>query len=115
MDQHRQAIVVMNYVLGGFKLLALLGLGGLVLFSLDEPLDALGVALVSAVALGVGLLAAANLLAGWGFARDRRWARALLWCLSAPALLNVPIGTAVGGYTMWVLVRTRPQPGGESL
>jgi len=57
-------------------------------------------------AIGVAILikAGASFLAGWGLLQRERWARILTLVLSFLALLNFPLGTALGVYSLWVLL-----------
>jgi hypothetical protein len=48
--------------------------------------------------------AAAGLIAGWGLLQRQDWARTVALVVGFVALLNVPIGTALGIYTLWVLL-----------
>jgi hypothetical protein len=48
--------------------------------------------------------AALGFLAGWGLLQRERWARTLTLVLSFLALLNIPLGTALGVYSLWVLL-----------
>jgi len=48
--------------------------------------------------------AAFGFLAGWGLLRREPWARMLTIVLSFLALFNIPLGTALGIYSMWVLL-----------
>jgi hypothetical protein len=56
--------------------------------------------------LGTLLLfkAIASLAAGIGLLQRQPWARTLVLVLAFISLLNVPFGTAVGIYTIWVLM-----------
>lgn len=45
-----------------------------------------------------------GIVGGVGLLRARPWARVLLLVLGALNLMFVPIGTALGGYTFWVLL-----------
>ncbi len=56
--------------------------------------------------LGVFILAKSSVgfLAGWGLLNREPWARILALVLGFVALLNVPFGTALGVYTLWVLL-----------
>ncbi len=47
---------------------------------------------------------AAGFLAGWGLLQRESWARMLSIVLALLALLNIPFGTALGIYTLWVLL-----------
>lgn len=56
--------------------------------------------------LGILVLAksAAGFIAGWGLLQRLPWARMLTIILSFLALFNVPFGTALGIYSLWVLL-----------
>ena len=56
--------------------------------------------------LGIVILlkAACGFLAGWGLMRHESWARLLALVLAFVSLFNIPLGTAMGVYTMWVLL-----------
>ena len=61
--------------------------------------------LLSVVALLLLAKAACGFLAGWGLLQHERWARVLALVLSFISLFtNIPFGTALGIYTMWVLL-----------
>jgi len=59
---------------------------------------------LSVVAVIVLVKAAAGFLAGWGLLEREPWARMLTLVLSFLALFNIPFGTALGIYTLWVLL-----------
>lgn len=44
-----------------------------------------------------------GILAGWGLLNYKPWARILAIVLSAIRLINIPIGTVLGIYGLWVL------------
>jgi hypothetical protein len=48
--------------------------------------------------------AAAGFIAGWGLLQRESWARVVALVVGFVALLNVPLGTALGIYTLWVLL-----------
>jgi len=56
--------------------------------------------------IGVLLFATsiAGFLAGWGLLKYRPWARMLTLILGVISLIHVPFGTALGIYTLWVLL-----------
>jgi hypothetical protein len=56
--------------------------------------------------VGVFLLASAvaGLVAGWGLLNYRPWARVLSLVLGVISLIHFPFGTALGIYTLWVLL-----------
>ena len=51
--------------------------------------------------------AAASLIAGWGLLQREPWGRILALVVGFISLFNVPIGTALGVYTLWVLLPAR--------
>jgi hypothetical protein len=62
---------------------------------------------------GVGVLyigcAAAGLFAGWGLLERQPWARMLAIVLGCFSLPDMPFGTALGIYTLWVLLPARSE------
>lgn len=54
--------------------------------------------------LWVALFAVLELVTGWGLLDRREWARILALVLAFLALLRFPFGTALGIYTIWVLL-----------
>jgi len=59
---------------------------------------------VGAIGLLMAGVGTAGVLAGWGLMARRPWARVLAIVLACLSLLHVPLGTALGIYTLWVLV-----------
>jgi len=47
---------------------------------------------------------AAGLIAGWGLIQRDPWARVVALVVGFVSLFNVPLGTALGIYTLWVLL-----------
>jgi phage shock protein PspC (stress-responsive transcriptional regulator) len=61
--------------------------------------------LLSVFAILLLAKAALGLLAGWGLLRREKWARILALVLAFVSLFtNIPFGTALGVYTLWVLL-----------
>jgi hypothetical protein len=60
--------------------------------------------LISIVGWFVLAKAAVGFFAGWGLLQREEWARMFALVVGFIALLNVPIGTALGIYTLWVLL-----------
>jgi hypothetical protein len=66
---------------------------------------------------GLIVLSIPGIIGGIGLLKHKEWARILVLILSAMDLINIPIGTAVGVYSIWVLVqdetailfRTKPE------
>jgi hypothetical protein len=51
--------------------------------------------------IGISVL---GILAGWGLLERQPWARTLAIVLGCFSLIKVPFGTALGIYTLWVLL-----------
>jgi hypothetical protein len=60
--------------------------------------------LLSFIGILILAKAAAGFLAGYGLLQREPWARILALILGFLALFNVPFGTALGIYTLWVLL-----------
>jgi len=58
------------------------------------------------LAIGIVILvkSAAGFLAGWGLLQREPWARILALVVGFISLLNIPLGTVLGIYTLWVLL-----------
>ena len=48
--------------------------------------------------------AAIGIMAGWGLLERQPWARTLAIVVAFVNLLDMPFGTALGVYTLWVLL-----------
>jgi len=67
--------------------------------------------------LGIIVLAKAafGFIAGWGLLRREPWARIVTLVLAFISLFHIPLGTAIGIYSLWVLLPERSQHEYESL
>ncbi len=99
-----------HFLMGGLFLLASVGLSlptvllGLVAFTQD-PEAAIGMfvtGLLAAVSLAFCLL---YLAIGYGLWTLRQWARVAATALAILSLFAVPVGTVLGGLTIWYLQR----------
>ena len=63
-----------------------------------------------AVALFLVILPLAGLVGGIGLLMGQPWARYLVLALAFLDLFNVPFGTLLGGYTIWVLLQPETEP-----
>jgi hypothetical protein len=71
-------------------------------FTADAPYFVRGILrTVGGVFLVTGVV---GLIAGWGLYERRSWARILAIVLAFLNLLHPPFGTAIGAYTLWVLL-----------
>ena len=66
--------------------------------------------LLSVVAIFLFAKAAIGFIAGWGLLQHEKWARILTLVLGFISLFtNIPFGTALGVYTMWVLLSSESE------
>ena len=115
MDTHVKVLAVIHLAVGGLMLCGALFLGlgsgvaaGIVGASAN-PDDAaiaipiLGIAGTALVFL-LAVFAIPSLITGFGLLYYKPWARIVGIILSAISLINIPIGTAIGVYGLWVLL-----------
>jgi hypothetical protein len=60
--------------------------------------------ILTIVGTAVGLKGILSIVAGWGLLQRETWARALTIVMGFLGLLHIPLGTALGIYTIWVLL-----------
>ena len=71
--------------------------------------------LLSVVAILILAKAACGFITGWGLLHREPWARTMALVMAFISLFNIPFGTAVGVYTMWVLLPGQSQLEYETL
>jgi hypothetical protein len=106
---HLSRLAILWIVIGALFMIpaaALLLFGGGVHFVLhnEEPLAQLFPVFLYLLGGTLSLLAAGGIGVGLGLMQRRPWARTLAIILGALALLYPPFGTALGIYTLWVLL-----------
>jgi len=96
-------------LLGALFLVLTMGSVAGIVGATAEPRDAavaipiLGLA-GTALATMLGIFSLPSLITGYGLLYFRQWARIVGIVLSAVNLINVPLGTVVGAYGLWVLL-----------
>ncbi len=74
-------------------------------FGAPESPMAFVIPIVSVVAILLFAKAAVGFIAGWGLLQHEKWARVLTLVMAFISLFtNIPFGTALGVYSMWVLL-----------
>ena len=68
-----------------------------------ELLDIIPVVLVI-IAVAMFVVSVVGIVAGIGVLKRRPWGRVLMLVISFLNLLRVPVGTALGAYSIWVLL-----------
>lgn len=107
--RHLRLLAVFWIVLSVFRLLgatACLIVGNIVFRSvrLPAPVGDFLPALMALIGGCLLVLALAGLAAGWGLLQQLPWARLLSLIVAIVSLLDIPFGTALGIYTLWVLL-----------
>jgi len=84
---------------------------GLLAYALEGTAEALVVLTTFGCAAGgcVALLSVPEIIAGVGLLQGRNWARYLALFLSVLNVFAVPLGTAVGIYSLWVLLQNETE------
>ena len=109
MEKHLTAVAalqvglsILGVLLGIFVFVLLTGIG-----VIAQEKEALFI--LSTIGTGVGLflliISVPGIIGGIGLFKHKEWARILVVILSAINLLNIPFGTALGIYSIWVLVQ----------
>jgi hypothetical protein len=105
-EEHNKTLATLHFVYGGIHGLTLAGLLLLILViwsaapavtSISTTWIIIGIAIFLMLMISVGVL---PLLVGYGLARRKRWAKTLGFVLAIISLVNIPIGTALGIYTI---------------
>jgi len=112
MDSHIKVVAWIHIAFGAIGVLTggLLGGFGMLagVFSGEEG-GLLAGGIVGLVGMFIAALSIPSLLGGWGLLSYRPWARVLVIVLSILNLMNIPFGTMIGGYSLWVLLNEQTQ------
>ena len=109
MEKHLTAVAALQVglsILGGligiFVFALLTGIG-----VIAQEKEALFILSTIGIAVGAFLLVISvpGIIGGIGLFRRKEWARILVLIISAIDLLNIPFGTALGIYSIWVLIQ----------
>ena len=115
MQTHVKVLGVLYVAVGGcmlvaalFLLLTLSGVAGIVGAAADPEDAAIAIPVLgiagTALAAFLGLFALPSLITGYGLLNFKPWARIVGIVLSAISLINIPVGTIIGVYGLWVLL-----------
>lgn len=121
MNKHIQIVAVLHIALGAISLLGAIvvfvvfAIAGGIVVSQGEHLAA-GIVGIIAVALCsfLAVLAIPGIIGGWALLTGRSWGRLLVLVLGFLHLLSIPFGTALGIYTIWVLLPVSQLPGAST-
>lgn len=110
-EKHLKVLSILY--IGSGALILLIGLAvamvmfGGILLSGDASMPLAPVAITFFIGTFVILMSIPSLLGGWGLLKGKSWARVLVLVLGFLNLLNVPLGLALGIYTIWLLMQDR--------
>ena len=116
MKRHIKIVAVLYIALGGLGIVAALivfgMLGGVPDFTTarNDHQAAMIVLLGGIALLAIVTVSVPSIVAGIGLLKFQSWARVLSIILSAIHLFNVPFGTALGIYGLWVMLQRGTQP-----
>ncbi|VAW31715.1 hypothetical protein MNBD_CHLOROFLEXI01-5309 [hydrothermal vent metagenome] len=92
---------IFTLFMGIIGFFVLLGAG---LLSADS--EAMGIlAIMGILMLGlIVVISVPSIITGWGLLKRKSWARILALIIGFLSLMNIPLGTLLGGYTIWALL-----------
>jgi hypothetical protein len=105
-EEHNKTLATLYFIYGAMHGLTL---AGLLLLILVVKLAALGTSSISTFWIAIGVLlfivlllvvGLVPLVVGYALKKQRRWARPLGLTLAVISLINIPVGTALGIYTI---------------
>jgi len=94
-------------ILVGVFVFLVMGIAGAASGEAGAALAAGGIGLF--VALLIAVMSLPSVIAGWGLLKRKSWSRMLAIVLGAISLISIPIGTALGIYTIWALTKPESQ------
>lgn len=109
---HIRLLAILWFAVSGVRLLP-----GLLLLTMSDaargffPPDVPPIVNIVLNAIGWWLIggAAVGLVAGWGLLQREPWGRMVAIVLGCLSLIDLPFGTALGIYTLWVLLPTQSE------
>jgi hypothetical protein len=93
---------ILGILIGVFVFTVLYFVGDL---SNDHEAQSVLTIIARALVITMALLSLPGIIAGIGLFKRKEWARILTLIISVLDLINFPIGTAVGVYSIWALVQ----------
>lgn len=109
MEKHINVIASLRI---GFSILGLI-IGGIIFTVLyfvgdfvdDQEAEVVLTIVANVVMVLILILSIPGIIAGIGLFKRKEWARILTLILSVLDLFNIPVGTAIGAYSIWALVQ----------
>jgi hypothetical protein len=115
MEKHVTILSKIMVWLGIFYLVVMVGAGitGLLVSNSFIQNSSGEVALLPALLTGliiiipIGILGIMHIVTGRAFREGANWTVIVMWVLAILNLGNIPLGTALGAYAIWVLIKMR--------
>jgi hypothetical protein len=111
LEGHLRLLAIFWFVVAAFwaiPALFLLSIGGVAAAAIPPDVPPFARAVAPAVMTAIGAFfivgTVLSILTGWGLVQRRSWARPLALVMGAISLIHPPFGTALGIYTLWVLL-----------
>lgn len=108
LDKHVKILGWVHIAMSALFLVIGLGISGFLLFGglLSGDAEAAGIITIVAVFIGglLTVIGVPGILAGVGLLKRKKWGRILAIIVGLLGITNVPVGTAVGAYTAYVLL-----------
>jgi len=110
LDRHLRVLSILWIVAGalfvipGFVLMTLSGVARLAIPAAETVGRYVAPLVLSIIGGSLFIVAAGGIVAGWGLLKHQPWARVAAIVLGIVSLLHPPFGTALGIYTLWVLL-----------
>ncbi len=106
-EKHTKILAILWLVISVYGLMrgfAVFFGGGIAMHFIPMPMRAFVGPIAGMIGVFLLATAVAGFLAGWGLLSYRPWARVLALVLGVISLIHIPFGTALGIYTLWVLL-----------
>lgn len=108
LDKHVKILGWVHIAMSALFLVIGLGVSAFLLFGglLSGDAEAVGIITIVAVFIGglLTVIGVPGILAGIGLLKRKKWGRILAIIVGLLGITNVPVGTAVGAYTAYVLL-----------
>lgn len=111
-EKHTRILAILWLVVSIFRLIPAFALwfgSGMAMHFVPFPFRAFILPVAGFIGALLFATAVLGILAGWGLLNYRSWARMLAMVLGIIALIHIPFGTALGIYTLWVLLPTESE------
>ncbi len=109
MKQHITVVAALNIALGVLgvvlAIIAFVVLAGIGLLTQDPEARPILIFIATISAGFLGIISVPDIIGGIGLIKRQSWARILVLILGVIKLINIPLGTIVGIYSIWVLMQ----------